>query len=109
MNTNNNNKLKIRASNRMKEVIRKHIDEQPIISMILTNGEEIEGKYLENIDLIVRINVNIHKVGLCNRDICRIVGETIDEKIIVKRLEDNHVGVVIKEKLDLPMWLEYDL
>ena len=41
MNTNNNNKLKIRASNRMKEVIRKHIDEQPIISMILTNGEEI--------------------------------------------------------------------
>jgi len=110
MNTNNNNELKIRASNRMKEVIRKHINDQPICPTIaIINGERIQGKYLENIDLIVRINTNIHQYGLCNRDICRVVGEVIDGNIVVKRLEDNHVGIVEKRQVDLPMWLEYDL
>jgi len=109
MNTDNNNKLKIEASNRVNELIKKHISKLPIIGLIDVNGEEIKGKYLEDIDLIVRVNINIHKVGLFNRDICRVIGETIDEKIIVKKLEDDHVGIVEKRQVDLPMWLEYDL
>ena len=107
---NNNNKLKIDASNRMKEVIRKHIDNQPIYPTIaIINGERIQGKYLENIDLIVRININNFDAGLWNRDICRVVGETINGKIIVRNLENGIVGIVEKRKVDLPMWLEYDL
>ena len=109
MNTDNNNKLKIEANNRVNELIKKHISKLPIIGLIDVNGEEIKGKYLEDIDLIVRVNINIHKVGLFNRDICRVIGETIDEKIIVKKLEDDHVGIVEKRQVDLPMWLEYDL
>ena len=110
MNTNNNNELKIRASNQMKELIRKHIDKQSNESIINVNGREIIGKYLEDIDLIVRMNSNVYSFGFLNcRDICRVIGETLEGKIIVKRLEDGHVGIVVKEKLDLPMWLEYDL
>ena len=112
MNTdnNNNNKLKIDASNRMKEVIRKHIDNQPIYPTIaIINGERIQGKYLENIDLIVRININNFDAGLWNRDICRVIGETFDGKIVLRRLEDGHTGIVEKEQIKLPVWEKYDL
>jgi len=110
INTDNNNKLKTRASNRMKELIKTHIDKQPIYPTIaIINGERIQGKYLKNIDLIVRINVNIYQYGLFNRDICRVVGEAIDGNIVVEKLEDSHVGIVEKRQVDLPMWLEYDL
>jgi len=109
MNTDNNNKLKIEASNRVNELIRKYISKLPIIGLIDVNEEEIEGKYLEDIDLIVRVNINIHKLGLFNRDICKAIGETIDEKIIVKKLEDGIIRIIEKRQVDLPMWLEYDL
>ena len=109
MNTDNNNKLKIEASNRVNELIRKYISKLPIIGLIDVNEEEIEGKYLEDIDLIVRVNINIHKVGLFNRDICKVIGETIDGKIIVKKLEDGIIRIIEKRQVDLPMWLEYDL
>jgi len=94
----------------MKNKIKNYINNQPICPTIaIINGERIQGKYLENIDLIVKINVNIFNVGFCNRDICRIVGETIDGKIVVKRLEDGKIEIIEKNKISLPVWEKYDL
>jgi len=109
MNTNNNNKLKIEANNRVNELIKKHISKLPIIGLIDVNGEEIKGKYLEDINLIVRVNRNLYKVKLLIGDICKVFGETIDGKIIVEKLEDGIIRIVEKRQVDLPMWLEYDL
>jgi len=96
--------------NLMKNKIKNYINNQPICPTIaIINGERIQGKYLENIDLIVKINVNIFNVGFCNRDICRIVGETIDGKIVVKRLEDGKIEIIEKNKISLPVWEKYDL
>jgi len=96
--------------NLMKNKIKNYISNQLICSNIaIVNGEKVQGKYLENIDLIVKINVNIFNVGFCNRDICRIVGETIDGKIVVKRLEDGKIEIIEKNKISLPVWEKYDL
>jgi len=96
--------------NLMKNKIKNYINNQPICPTIaIINGERIQGKYLENIDLIIKVNVNVFNVGFCNRDICRIVGETIDSKLIVKRLEDGKIGIVEKNKVSLPVWEKYDL
>ena len=103
--TNDNNKRKTNATNRIKETIKKYIAKQPICPTIaIINGERIEGKYLENIDLIVRINRNNFDAGLWNRDICRVVGETNDGKIVVKQLETGAMCIVDKSQVDLPMW-----
>jgi len=96
--------------NLMKNKIKNYINNQPICPTIaIINGERIQGKYLENIDLIIKVNVNVFNVGFCNRDICRIIGETIDDKLVVKRLEDDKVGIIEKSKVSLPVWEKYDL
>ena len=94
----------------MKNKIKNYIKEQPIRPNIaIINGEKIQGKYLENIDIIVKININDYSVGFLNRNICRIVGETIDGKLVVQRLEDGKIGIVEKNKVSLPVWEKYNL
>jgi len=96
--------------NLMKNKIKNYINNQPICPTItIINGEKIQGKYLENIDLIIKVNVDVFNAGFSNRDICRIIGETIDDKLVVKRLEDGKVGIVEKNKVSLPVWEKYDL
>jgi len=97
-------------NNKMKEKIKEYIMMQPnYINIINVNGEMIKGKYLKNIDIIVKININVFDVGFSNRDICRIIGETIDNKLVVKRLEDGKIGIVDKKQVSLPIWERYDL
>jgi len=96
--------------NILKNKIKNYINKQPICPNIaIINGERIQGKYLENIDLIVKINTNVFDAGFCNRDICRIIGETIDGKLVVKRLEDYKIGVIETSKLTLLVWEKYNL
>ena len=97
-------------NNKMKEKIKEYIMMQPnYINIINVNDEMIKGKYLKNIDIIVKININVFDAELWNRDICRVIGETIDNKIVVQRLEDGKVGIVKKEQISLPIWERYDL
>jgi len=94
----------------LKNKIKNYINNQPnYINIINVNGKMIKGKYLENIDLIIKVNINVFDAGFSNRDICRIIGETIDNKIVVKRLKDGKVGIVEKSKVSLPVWEKYDL
>ena len=94
----------------MKNKIKNYINNQPICPTIaIINGERIQGKYLENIDLIIKVNINVFDTGFCNRDICRIIGETIDGKLVVKRLEDYKIGVIETSKLTLLVWEKYNL
>ena len=94
----------------MKNKIKNYIKEQPICPTIaIINGERIQGKYLENIDLIVKININDYDAEFLNRDICRIIGETIDNRLILKRLEDGKIAIVKKYKISFPVWERYDL
>ena len=96
--------------NLMKNKIKNYISNQPICPTIaIINGEKIQGKYLENIDIIIKININVFDAGFSNRDICRIIGETIDDKLVVKRLEDGKIGIVEKNKVSFPIWERYDL
>jgi len=95
---------------KMKDKVKEYIAKQPdYINLININGEMIKGKYLKDIDIIVKVNINNFNTGFLNRDICRVIGETVDGKIVLQRLEDGHTGIVEKEQIKLPVWEKYDL
>ncbi len=73
------------------------------------NGESYQAKIIDGIDLIVKVNINIYDAELMNRDICRVVAHVDDGRLIVKRLEDGHVGIVGKDQVSYSDWVEYSL
>lgn len=68
---------------------------------------QMNGKMMEQIDLIVRVNINIHEIGFLNRDVCRVIAHLNDGNIYIKRLEDGHKGIVSKNQVSLPKWERY--
>ncbi len=70
---------------------------------------QITGKYLANLHIIVKIHINVLDAGFLNGDICRVLGETPGEKLLVKRLEDKKIGIVSKDQVSIPKWAPYDL
>ena len=41
-------------------------------------------------------------------DICYVLGETSDNKLLVQRLEDKHMGIVEKKYVKFPEWKSYE-
>ncbi|ADO59640.1 hypothetical protein [Paenibacillus polymyxa] len=68
---------------------------------------QMTGKMLEQIDLIVKVKVNIHEVGFLNRDICRVLAHLDNGNLYIKRLEDGHKGIVSKVQVSFPKWENY--
>ncbi|WCF11676.1 hypothetical protein NDS46_30480 (plasmid) [Paenibacillus thiaminolyticus] len=87
-------------NDRIAECIRNYPSEN--IPELQTNG-----KMLKEIDLIVKVNINVYKEGFLNRDICRVVAQLDNGALYIKRLEDGHKGIVSKEQVSFPKWERY--
>lgn len=68
---------------------------------------QTRGKMLEQIDIIVKVNVNIYDVSFMNRDVCRVIAQLDDGNLYVKRLEDGQKAIIPKAKVSLPKWEKY--
>lgn len=91
------------------EKIRQYIEKVPDNKTIgVINSQEVKGKYFSCISLVVKISRNLFTEGLRNMDICYVLGETTDGKLLVKRIEDNHIGIVNKEDVRYPEWNSYE-
>jgi len=76
----------------------------------IVNNEKIVGKFLGDMKnyLVVKISRNLFQEGFMNMDICYVLGETSDNKLLVQRLEDKHMGIVEKKYVKFPEWKSYE-
>lgn len=88
----------------MNEEIQRCLDESPIVRI----NSDLMGKYIKNLDIIVKVCINVHDQSLLNRDICRVVAHLQDGTILIQRLEDNHVAIVNRSQISLPNWGSYE-
>ena len=87
------------------EYIQKVPDDK-IIGVIY--GQKVIGKNFSNIHLAVKISRNLFNEGFWNMDICYVLGETRDEKLVVQRIDDQHIGIVDKKDVRYPEWKQYE-
>lgn len=71
------------------------------------NGLKI--KWLEGLDIIVRVNQNLYEKEFLNRDICLVLAEQENGNLLIQRLTDKHESFVEKKYLNYPEWSKYDL
>lgn len=96
-------------SKQFEQRIKEVIGERPNYSTIeFINGEEIKGKDLRSLYLVVRVARNLFEKALNNMDICYVLGETKDNELVIKRIEDNHIAVVDKKSVQFPEWKPYE-
>lgn len=88
------------------EQIEIYIRSQPIVP-IMVLGESYQGRMLESLNLIVRIAINIPSEMFLNGDICRVIGILEDDRVVVKNLEDERVGIVEKNQILIPLWDDF--
>ena len=90
---------------RIRQVINERTDTEVFEIM---NGKKILGKNLQSLYLVVKVAINLPHEGFCNMDVCYVLGETHDGKLVIKRIEDNHKGIVDKKHVRFPEWKPYD-
>lgn len=90
----------------MDDKIPHYIAELPLVSISVL-GETYQGKQIENLDLIVRININIPSEMFLNGDICRVIAILDNNLVVVKNLEDARIGVVDKTQILYPNWSSF--
>jgi hypothetical protein len=90
----------------MRDRTMEYVNERPLEFIPELN---MTGKILKQMDLTVKININIHDQGFLNRDICRIIAKLSDGKLYIKRLEDGHKGIVSQEQVYFPTWERYTI
>lgn len=76
----------------------------------IVDNEKIEGKYLGDMKnyLVVKVSRNLFQEGFLNMDICYVLGETVDNKLLIQRLDDNHTGIVEKKHVLFSEWKAYE-
>lgn len=90
---------------RIKQVIQERSN-TAIIEII--DNKKIKGKNLESLYLIVKVSRNLYQQGFMNMDICHVLGETLDNKLVIRRIEDNYKGIVEKKDVRFPEWKAYE-
>lgn len=87
---------------------KKYIKDAKVDNIIeIINGEKIVGKHLKHLHLIVKVNINTYDAELSNQDICEVLGETLEGKLVIQRLYDKHIGIINKERVSIPDWQPY--
>jgi len=76
----------------------------------IVNDKRIMGKYLGDMKnyLVVKISHNLFAEGFWNMDICYILGETDDNKLLIQRIEDSYTGIVEKKYVQFSEWKAYE-
>lgn len=92
----------------MDNKIKEFIENEAKMGVItIINGEKIFGKILNNLHLIVKVNVNLYHEEYFNGDICEVLGETLDGRLILKRIEDNKENIISKNQVSSAEWISY--
>lgn len=71
------------------------------------NGENRKVKLVESLSIIVKVNRNLYKSEFMNHDICQVIAETENNKVVLKRLNDGHLGIADKDEVSYPKWEAY--
>jgi len=98
-------------SKSLEDNIKKSIQRRETTSIIeIMEDVKIIGKNLKDMKnyLVVKVTRNLHQQGFWNMDICYVLGETVNERLVIQRLEDNHLGIVKKENVRYPEWKAYE-
>lgn len=90
--------------NRIEKFIK---NEAPISTITILNEQHITGKILRGLYLVVKMNINLYEVGFLNGDVCLVLGETDDDKLVLKRIEDGKEGIVNKDQVSSADWIPY--
>ena len=92
----------------MDDKVNHFIENTALIGNItVINGEQIYGKILNGLYLVVKTNINLYEVGFFNGDVCLVLGETLDGKLVLKRIKDNKEGIVKKAQVSSAEWVPY--
>ena len=95
----------------LEENIKQSIQGRENTSIIeIIEGEQIIGKNLKDMKnyLVVKVSRNLPKQGFWNMDVCYVLGETVNERLVIQRLEDKYLGIVKKEDVTLTAWKKYE-
>lgn len=95
-------------SKAMDNTIKDFIENKARIGTItIIDGECVVGKILDRLYLTVKTNINIYEVGFSNGDVCKVLGETNEGKLVIKRIEDGKEGIVHKNQVNSAEWVVY--
>lgn len=91
----------------MVQRINEQIQRISILADLHINKEPTRAKWLDTFHIIVKTNRNLYDIGFFKDNICKVIAETEEKKLVVKRMEDNIYAVVDKKDVSYPTWGGY--
>lgn len=91
---------------KMNEKIAEHIAKAHLVPFTV-NGHAYRGKHLESLHLIVQVKINVFESGFFNGDICTVMYEGEDGRLVIKRFKDGYIDMIDKKQLSFPTWGAY--
>lgn len=87
--------------------LKMYIKEQPSMP-IRYKGIAIQGKWVKEAYIVVKVCRNLWIEGFMNGDICEVLADFDNGNAWIKRLSDNYEEIVAKKYLKIPVWDAYE-
>ncbi len=83
-----------------------YINNMPI-TQIRFNGGKYIGRDISGAHIVVKVIMNLFNPGFFNMDICEVIAELPNNQILIKRQTDNHMDIVDRKYVEIPIWQPY--